>query len=44
MSIYAAKRLRQALEATAALVGDAQGTPIPFNHRRDRNPVEFAKK
>jgi glutathione S-transferase len=44
MSIYAAKRLRQALEATAALVGDAQGTPIPFNHRRDQNPVEFAKK
>jgi glutathione S-transferase len=44
MSIYAAKRLRQALEATAALVGDAQGTPIPFNHRRDQNPMEFAKK
>jgi glutathione S-transferase len=44
MSIYAAKRLRQALEATAALVGDAQGTPIPFNHRRDQNPAEFARK
>jgi glutathione S-transferase len=44
MSIYAAKRLRQALEATAALVGDAQGTPIPFNHRRDQNPAEFAKQ
>jgi glutathione S-transferase len=44
MSIYAAKRLRAALEATAALVGDAQGTPIPFNHRRDQNPVEFASK
>jgi glutathione S-transferase len=43
MSIYAAKRLRAALEATAALVGTAQGTPIPFNHRRDQNPVEFAK-
>jgi glutathione S-transferase len=43
MSIYAAKRLRAALEATAALVGDAQGTPIPFNHRRDQNPVDFAK-
>jgi glutathione S-transferase len=42
MSIYAAKRLRQALEATAALVGDAQGEPIPFNHRRDQNPVNFA--
>ncbi|MFM2304006.1 MAG: hypothetical protein RLZZ135_1416 [Cyanobacteriota bacterium] len=43
MSIYAAKQLRTALEATAALVGEAQGTPIPFNHRRDQNPVEFAK-
>jgi glutathione S-transferase len=43
MSIYAARRLRAALEATAGLVGDAQGTPIPFNHRRDQNPVEFAK-
>lgn len=44
MSIYAAKRLRQSLEATAALVGDAQGTPIPFNHRRDQNPADFARK
>jgi glutathione S-transferase len=42
MSIYAAKRLRAALEATAALVGDTQGAPIPFNHRRDQNPIEFA--
>jgi glutathione S-transferase len=42
MSIYAAKRLRTALEVTAALVGTAQGTPIPFNHRRDQNPVNFA--
>jgi glutathione S-transferase len=43
MSIYAAKRLRTALEATAALVGDTQSVPIPFNHRRDQNPVDFAK-
>jgi glutathione S-transferase len=43
MSIYAAKRLRQALEETAALDSDAPGTPIPFNHRRDQNPIEFAK-
>jgi glutathione S-transferase len=42
MSIYAAKRLRAALEQTAALVGSAQGTPIPFNHRRDQNPANFA--
>jgi glutathione S-transferase len=44
MSIYAARRLRSALEATAVLVGDAQGTPIPFNHRRDQNPLEFATR
>ena len=43
MSIYAAKRLRTALEKTAALVGDAQGAPIPFNHRRDQNPADFAR-
>ena len=41
MSIYAAKRLRQALEDTAALAGDRQGPPIPMQHRRDQNPVEF---
>ena len=41
MSIYAAKRLRQSLEDTAALVGDRQGTPIPFKHRRDQDPVNF---
>jgi glutathione S-transferase len=43
MSIYAAKRLKEALEATAALVGDRQGPPIPFNHRRDQDPANFAK-
>jgi glutathione S-transferase len=42
MSIYAAKHLREALEATAALVGDRPGPPIPFNHRRDQDPVNFA--
>jgi glutathione S-transferase len=42
MSIYAAKRLRMALEATAALVGDAQGPEIPIKHRRDQNPANFA--
>ncbi|MGK7892091.1 MAG: glutathione S-transferase family protein [Xenococcus sp. (in: cyanobacteria)] len=43
MSIYAAKRLREALETTAALVGDGQGKPIPFNHRRDQDPAHFMK-
>ena len=41
MSIYAAKRLREALEKTAALVGDRQGSPIPIHHRRDQDPVNF---
>lgn len=43
MSIYAAKRLRESLEATAALAGDRQGPPIPVKHRRDQNPADFAK-
>ena len=42
MSIYAAKQLRTALEATAALAGDRPGPSIPIRHRRDQNPVEFA--
>ena len=42
MSIYAAKRLREALETTAALAGDRQSPPLPVHHRRDQNPVEFA--
>ncbi|MEB3293934.1 MAG: glutathione S-transferase family protein [Synechococcales bacterium] len=41
MSIYAAKRLRTALETTAALVGAEQGTPIPVQHRRDQDPANF---
>ena len=41
MSIYAAKRLREALEKTAALVGDRQGVPIPFKHRRDQDSINF---
>lgn len=43
MSIYAAKRLKESLEATAALVGNRQGTPIPVRHRRDQDPTNFAK-
>jgi glutathione S-transferase len=42
MSIYAAKRLREALETTASLVGTKQGVPIPVNHRRDQDPANFA--
>lgn len=43
MSIYAAKRLKEALEKTAALVGDGQGAPIPVRHRRDQDPANFAR-
>ncbi|MBW4696925.1 MAG: glutathione S-transferase family protein [Aphanocapsa lilacina HA4352-LM1] len=42
MSIYAAKRLRESLEQTAALVGDGQGPPLPVQHRRDQDPANFA--
>ncbi len=41
MSIYAAKRLREALETTAAWVGNGQGIPIPTQHRRDQDPANF---
>lgn len=43
MSIYAAKRLRQALETTAALAGDGQGPEILVKHRRDQDPANFAQ-
>jgi glutathione S-transferase len=42
MSIYAAKRLRASLEATAALDGNRQGPEIPLRHRRDQDPANFA--
>ena len=44
MSIYAAKRLRESLEETAALAGDRQGPPLPLNHRRDQDPANFARQ
>ncbi len=44
MSIYAAKRLRAALETTAALAGDRPGQPIPVRHRRDQNPTDFVRR
>ncbi len=43
MSIYAAKRLRTALENTATLAGDRQSPPLPIKHRRDQDPANFAK-
>jgi glutathione S-transferase len=41
MSIHAAKRLRESLEQTASLLSDREPTPIPTQHRRDQNPIEF---
>jgi len=41
MSIYAAKRLRTALETTASLAGDRQSPALPIKHRRDQDPVNF---
>jgi glutathione S-transferase len=41
MSIYAAKRLRESLEFTAALAGQTQGTPISIHDRRDQDPANF---
>ncbi len=43
MSIYAAKRLREALESTASLAGDKQASAIPIKHRRDQNPADFTR-
>ena len=42
MTIYAAKRLRESLEFTANLVGNAQGEAIALKHRRDQDPANFA--
>ncbi len=41
MSLHAARRMRSALEATAALAGDGQGPPIPETNRRDQDPRAF---
>ena len=41
MSVWAARRLRAALEETAKACGDGQGTPIPTRHRRDQCPRAF---
>ncbi|MCP9774896.1 glutathione S-transferase family protein [Cyanobium sp. WAJ14-Wanaka] len=49
MPLHAARRLRQVLGASADLDGACQGSadpalegpPIPFQHRRDQNPLPF---
>ncbi len=41
MAIYSAKYLRHALENTAKLLSDRQPEPIPIQHRRDQDPINF---
>ena len=41
MSLHAARRLRQALEDTAALDGPQPGLPLPVRDRRDQDPRPF---
>jgi glutathione S-transferase len=41
MSLHAARRLRRALEVTAALDGEQRGAPLPVQHRRDQDPARF---
>jgi len=43
MAPWPARRLRQALEATAAMDGGQEGEPIPTQHRRDQDPRNFGK-
>merc|ERR1719487_1770114 len=42
MSLWAARRYRMALEATATLAGNKQPKPIPRDHRYDQDPCHFA--
>jgi glutathione S-transferase len=44
MSVWAGRRLREALEETAALAGTQEGPPIPVKHRRDQNPLAFRRQ
>ena len=47
MSLYSARRLRQALQNTAALDplgADAWPAPLPLNHRRDQDPLPFLRQ
>jgi glutathione S-transferase len=41
MSLHAARHLRRALEATAALAGPEQGPAIALGNRRDQDPRPF---
>ncbi len=41
MPLLSARLLRKALETTAALDGEAQPAPLPFDHRFDQDPRPF---
>jgi glutathione S-transferase len=41
MSLFAARRLRASLEATAAMDGDGQPRPLPTKNRRDQSLTPF---
>ncbi len=44
MSLLEARKLRQALERTAAMDGPAKGPSIPTKNRLDQNPSNFLEK
>jgi glutathione S-transferase len=41
MPIHSARHLRDALEATASMLGSKAGAEIPVKHRRDQDPLDF---
>jgi glutathione S-transferase len=43
MSLWAARRLRQALETTASLAGPREGPALSLVNRHDQNPVPFRR-
>ena len=44
MSVWAGRRLREALEATAQLAGNGKGPAISSQHRRDQDPAAFRRQ
>ena len=44
MPLWSARRLREALEATAQLDGDQQPPALPTRHRRDQDPSPFVQR
>jgi len=44
LSIWAARRFREACERTAAAIGPGEAPPITLDHRRDADPLKFVRK